>query len=99
MQKASMEAPPEEDALAVSLVLRDMGNGVTRLLQLEIMPTAPPTEFFEAFKPTCVPIPLPEKVADLLRCVSPFYGIDPDRRYVGGFMRSLSDDITDLVVW
>lgn len=88
---------PERRPCAVSLVLRDMGNGVTRVLLAELIAEVPAPEFFEMFRPLAVPLPLPEKVRDALACAA--LDLDPDREFVGCYMRSLDGDITDFFIW
>ena len=97
VSSGQLEAPPERRVCAVSLVLRDMGNGVTRVLQADVVAEVPPPEFFEPFRPSNVPIPLPVRVVDALACAA--LGLDPDREFVGGYMRSLAGDITDFFIW
>lgn len=74
-----------------------MGNGVTRVIHAEVMGEVPPPEFFEMFRPMDVPIPLGAKVEDALACAK--LGLDPERAFVGGYMRALTCDITEFFIW
>lgn len=102
MVKASTELsdrPPDHLECAVSLVLKDMGNGVTRVLHAAQMGEVPPPEFFAMFRPTSVSIPLIDRVSDALEVASASLGLDPKREYVGGYMRALTDNITEFFIW
>lgn len=77
-----------------------MGNGVTRVLQATCVEGGiPPPEFFEAFYPVSVPMPLSERLADALVVALVMCGYDPSRKFVGGFMRPLSDHLIDYFMW
>lgn len=94
------EAPPEVTRVGVSLVLRDMGNGVTRVLRVACVEGGiPPPEFFETFGAVEVPIPLCDRVQDALAAAAFVGDYNPDRDYLGGVMRTLTDDITEFFLW
>lgn len=76
-----------------------MGNGVTRVLSVAEVPEIPPAEFFEMFRPARVTFPLMGRVEDALACAVGSLGLDVSREYVGGYMRALTDDITEFCVW
>ena len=103
MQNAStgwVETPTNTERIAVSLVLRDMGNGVTRVLRAAcVMGSVPPREFFEVFDVAEVPFPLCERLKDALDCAAALGGYDAGRDYSGGVMRTLTDDITEFFLW
>jgi len=84
---------------ALSMVIRDMGNGVTRILHADAFADVPPPEFFEGFRASAVPSPLVPHVRDAVECAALVVGVDPLREYVGGFMRALTEDITELFIW
>ncbi|MBV5333022.1 hypothetical protein JZU54_05605 [bacterium] len=93
------DGPPDQLPCAISLVLKDMGNGVTRVLHAAQMGEVPPPEFFAMFRPTSVSIPLIDRVSDALEVASASLGLDPKREYVGGYMRALTDNITEFFIW
>lgn len=93
------DGPPDQMPFAVSLVLKDMGNGVTRVLHAAQMGEVPPPEFFAMFRPADVCIPLIDRVSDALEIASASLGLDPNREYVGGYMRALTDNITEFFIW
>jgi hypothetical protein len=94
------QAPPEQGAFAVSLVLRDMGNGVTRVLHAACVGGGvPPADFFEVFGAAEVPIPLGPRLRDALDCAMLTCGCEAGREFAGGFMRPLTEDITEFFVW
>lgn len=81
---------------AVSLVLKDMGNGVTRVLRVAFVEGAiPPREFFDPFDPTDVPFPLCPRLRDALDCAEAAL----EAEFSGGVMRTLTDDITEFFLW
>ncbi len=81
------------------MVLRDMGNGVTRLLHYAVVAEVPPKEFFEAFGPMAVPMPLTDRLSDAMGFAANLLDLDPQREYVGGVMRPLTEDITEFLLW
>lgn len=102
MVKASTElpdGPPDQMPCAVSLVLKDMGNGVTRVLHAAQMGEVPPPEFFAMFRTADVCMPLIDRVSDALAVASSSLDLDPSREYVGGYMRALTDNITEFFIW
>lgn len=94
------QAHPLKAVSAVSLVLRDMGNGVTRVLHAALIEGGvPPPEFFEVFEGCEVPVPLCGKLSDALGSAVLAMGGDAAREYVGGYMRPLTEEITEFLVW
>lgn len=93
------DKPPDQLPCAISLVLKDMGNGVTRVLHAAQMGEVPPAEFFVMFRPAPVAIPLLERVSDALEVASASLDLDPSREFVGGYMRALTDNITEFFIW
>lgn len=93
-------ASPQQGAFAVSLVLRDMGNGVTRVLHVACVEGGvPPAEFFEVLGAAEVSFPLGTRLNDALECAVQTCGCEVAREFVGGVMRPLTDDITEYFVW
>ena len=99
VSRGQVAAPPQQRSCGVSLVLRDMGNGVTRLLHYAVVPQVPPKEFFEAFGPMAVPLPLTDRLSDAMAFATRSLDLDPVREYVGGVMRPLTEDITEYLIW
>lgn len=97
--RGQVASPPERRTCGVSLVLRDMGNGVTRLLHYAVVAEVPPKEFFEVFGPLAVPVPLTDRLSDAMAFAASSLDLDPDREYVGGVMRPLTEDITEFLLW
>ena len=99
VSNGQVACPPERQACGVSLVLRDMGNGVTRLLHMAIVPQVPPKEFFEVFGVCEVPVPLTGRVGDAMDYAVRCLDLDPVREVSGGIMRPLTEDITEYLIW
>jgi hypothetical protein len=96
-----VDTPANVETVAVSLVLRDMGNGVNRVLSIAcVAGQPPPSDFFELFAGTIpVPLPLSERLRDALDYAVACCELAPPLEYAGGFMRPLTDDITEFFLW
>lgn len=84
----------------INFTVRDMGNGVIRLLSVAALEEIPPMEFFSAFGPIPLVFPLPGKVSDILEFAQDELGLIAGLiEFSGGVMRPLTCDITEFVVW
>lgn len=85
---------------AIEVVLRDMGNGVVRILRFAPVPgPLPPSAGFERFGAVPALFPLHSAISDAVGVVLGELGLDPSRTFSDGFLRPLSDDITEVLVW
>ena len=78
---------------ALTLVLRDMGNQVTRIESAELVPGNP-------FRPDeCVPLvfPLSARLADLVGVALDHLNAEMDVRE--GCLRCVCEGITEIIVW
>lgn len=97
---ANCAAFPPESVAAVSLVLRDMGNGVTRILHFAaVRGSLPPREFFDVFATSDVPVPMLGRVADAAAIAASELWLDSGPCFAHGYMRPLTEDITEFLLW
>lgn len=85
---------------AIEVVLRDMGNGVVRIIHFApVFGPLPSSEGFDPFGAVSVPFPLHSRIQDAVCLALCELGLDPSRTFSTGFMRPLSDDMTEVIVW
>jgi hypothetical protein len=95
-----VDPPPDVCETALAMVLKDMGNGVTRLLSASFVCGAlPPREFFDVFGASDLPFPLGAHVRDAVDCASAMHGHPTGKEFVGGYMRPLTEQITEFLIW
>lgn len=85
-------------ALAVLIVLRDMGNGVVRLECARLLERFDPRHHLTpGFHPLIFP-PSPS-VADCLEIARRSTGVCPGHRFSNGRCRSVCDGVTEYCFW
>lgn len=90
----------ENRTCSVELILRDMGNGVIRIERVTcVRGHPPPAEGFAVFGAVPVQFPLCVAVSDALSVFAVELGIDSDHPFSDGYMRPVSDDMTEIMVW
>ena len=86
------------DVLGVLIVLRDMGNGVTRLMGATILDRALPKDVASlGFSPLSVP--LTPRVADCVELALASLGARPPPTFTEGRVRPVCEDVTEFYIW
>ena len=85
-------------ALALLMVLRDMGNGVVRLECARLLARRDPGRWIS---PDCQPMAFPASppVADCLEIARRSLGVRPNHRFTAGRCRPVAERLTEYCVW
>lgn len=94
----ALRSEKQVETSALRIVLRDMGNGVTRIESCQLLerPLVVVADCPELLR--VVP-PLGHEMEDLLGCALASLGLDPSVEYGDCWARSVCDGITELHLW
>lgn len=85
--------------IPLSLLMRDMGNGVTRIEGPQLLDVFPALPFLEALDCTTLHFPLSGRVEDAVLASMAYLTVCGPPAYRAGCYRSLTETMTEYFFW